>query len=175
MLAISAEALEVKTSDWPDYAALELLWLTRTAETGRPTTLGELVYPGNQPAENDQSVTTNPPAFLALTRHFPSSRVSLEEAEGWVMRSRGTGCHSWCYYCRYDDQYRPSPWQSPWRHVTMVSVVMTLVAMVIFPPVECQVASTWLPAASCHHQHRHLINSWRAELLTNYCRTIFNI
>ena len=124
MLAISAEVLEVKTSDWPDCAELELLWLTRTAETGRPTTLGELVYPGNQPAENDQSVTTNPPAFLALTRHSPSSRASLEEAEGWVMRLRGTGCHSWCYYCRYDDQYRPSPWQSP-RHVTMVSVVMT--------------------------------------------------
>ena len=149
MLAISAEVLEVKTSDWPDCAALELLWLTRTAETGRPTTLGELVYPGNQPAENDQSVTTNPPAFLALTRHSPSSRVSLEEAEGWVMRLRGTGCHSWCYYCRYDDQYRPSPWQSPWRHVTMVSVVMTLVAMVIFPPVECQVAPSPSHLAPC--------------------------
>ena len=130
-------------------------------------------WPGSLLVTNHGKMTT-----LSQQTHQPSLsspdtvstwRVSLEEAQGWGMRLRGTRCHSWCYYCRSDDQYRPSPWQSP-RHVTMVSVVMTLVAMVIFPPVECQVAPshrTWLPAASYHHQHWHLINSWRAEILAS--------
>ena len=110
-----------------------------TLETGRPTTLTSphcLLVTSQQKMTTvlaPQCVTTNPPAFLPLTRHFSSSIVSLEEDEGWVMSWRGRGCDSWCYYCRYDDQYRPSPWQSLPRHVTMVRVVMALVAMVIFP------------------------------------------
>lgn len=101
-------------TDWPECAAW--CWGVKT-EDWRQEPGAPRGSPGNQDQKWPQYDNKR---GRPVTADWPTSISCLLVWRGGDSRR----WHSWCYYCRCGDQYRPSPWQSP-RHVTMVSVVMT--------------------------------------------------